>query len=204
MIIKIKFQQKKNINLFYECNFVDENYILEISGIELMKMNYIFNHKITLINNGNLPWPKNSFLYGKSNDRTLECKPLILNTNKEIIPNEKITKEISINLKKIKNGNYEIILPLKLFFQDKSKSIKQNEFTLKVKAINLISNEMFNKIKQILEEYYSLFNSGWSDHYLMERIYKNLNEELIGLLGKDEEYVIERINELIGEELLDI
>ena len=167
-------------------------------------MNYIFNHKITLINNGNLPWPKNSFIYGISNDGTLECKPLILNTNKEIIPNEKIIKEISINLKKIKNENYEIILPLKLFFQDKSKSIKQNEFILKVKAINLISIEMFNKIKQKLEEDYSLSNTGWSDHYLMEKIYDYLNEELIGLLGKDDEKVISGICEIIGEEILDM
>ena len=201
---KNQIPTKKNINPFYGCNFVDENYILEISGIELMKMNYIFNHKITLINNGNLPWPKNSFIYGISNDGTLECKPLILNTNKEIIPNEKITKEISINLENIKNGNYEIILPLKLFFQDKSKSIKQNEFILKVKAINLISNEMFNKIKEKLEEDYLLSNSGWSDNELMEKIYKNLNEELIGLLAKNEKYVRNIICEYIGEEILEV
>jgi len=201
---KNQIPTKKNINPFYGCNFVDEKYILEISGIELMKMNYIFNHKITLINNGNLPWPKKSFIYGKSNDWTLECKPLILNTNKEIIPNEKITKEISINLENIKNGNYEIILPLKLFFKDKSKSIKQNEFTLKVKAINLISIEMFNKIKQKLEEDYSLSHTGWSDNELMERIYRNLDDEIIGLLGKDDESVIDIVNEYIGEELLEV
>ena len=63
---------------------------------------------------------------------------------------------------------------------------------------------MFNEIKQKLEDDYSLSCAGWSDHYLMEKIYDYLNEELIGLLGKDDEKVISGICELLGEELLDI
>ncbi len=193
---------------FYECFFEKGNDIVNIIGIELMEMNYVLNYEISLINKGNLPWPKNTFIYGKSNDGLLECKPIILNKNKEIMPKEKIVAKISItifNIKNIINRNYEIILPLKLSFEDKSKPIKQNGFVLKVKATNLISRQMFEKIKEKLEEDYSLSNNtGWSDEELMQKIYFFLSYEMIEKLGKDDEYIVVRLAEDIGEYILDI
>ena len=205
---QIPMPKKEEIKKFYECNFVEGNYTLNTSKYELMKKNYIFNYEISLINRGNLPWPINTYIDGKSNDGLLECKPIILNKNKEIMPKEKIVIKISIDMRNIKDENYENILPLKLSFQDKSIPIKQNGFNLivKVKKIikNLISNDMFEKIKNKLEEDYSLFNSGWTDEVLMEKINNNLDVDLINAIGKDDEYVIDKINELIGEELLEI
>ena len=61
---------------------------------------------------------------------------------------------------------------------------------------------MFQKIKDKLEEDYSLSNSGWSDDELMKKILDNLSDELKEKIGKDDEEVIVRIGELIGEELL--
>ena len=61
---------------------------------------------------------------------------------------------------------------------------------------------MFQKIKDKLEEDYSLSNSGWSDDDLMKKILDNLDDELKEKIGKDDDEVIVRIGELIGEELL--
>ena len=61
---------------------------------------------------------------------------------------------------------------------------------------------MFQKIKDKLEEDYSLSNSGWSDDDLIKKIVDNLYDELKEKIGKDDDEVIGRIGELIGEELL--
>ena len=61
---------------------------------------------------------------------------------------------------------------------------------------------MFQKIKDKLEEDYSLSNSGWSDDDLIKKILDNLYDELKEKTGKDDDEVIGRIGELIGEELL--
>ncbi len=199
---QIPMPKKEEIKKFYECNFVEGNYTLNTSKYELMKKNYIFNYEISLINQGNLPWPINTYIDGKSNDGLLECKPIILNKNKEIMPKEKIVIKISIDMRNIKNENYENILPLKLSFQDKSIPIKQNGFNLKVNVTNLISNDMFEEIKNKLEEDYSLSNTGWSDEVLIEKIYQHLDDDMIKRIREDEKDAIIYINELIGEEII--
>ena len=65
---------------------------------------------------------------------------------------------------------------------------------------NPISNDIFEKIKNKLEEDYSLSNSGWSDEQLMQKILNNLTDEFKKNLNDDS--VIDKIGELIGEELL--
>ena len=318
-------QKKKDENQFYGCSFVDGNYILNYYYEDLMEMKNL-NYEITLINNGNLSWPQNAFLSGKSNDGILECKSTIVNQNDEIAPNNQTQVKILVSLENIQNKNFESILPIKLSFQDQEKKIKQNVFKIIIKVketkkisipqinstinnnqipnetphmqpqtnentltksntkssndnitnnvndininkkndkvtnpsldtnnnitndpnnielhetspgkqitqtpkktteepINItndskkpthnvnpektkiISEDMFNKIKNKLEEDYSLSNSGWDDNQLKEKINHNLGDDLKVLIGKDDEAVINRISELIGEELLDI
>ena len=122
------------------------------------------------------------------------------------MPKEKIVIKISIDMRNIKNENYENILPLKLSFQDKSIPIKQNGFNLIVKVKkfikNLISNDMFEKIKNKLEEDYDLFNYGWTDEKVMEKIYQYLDDDMIKRIRGDEKDAIQYICELIGEENL--
>ena len=318
-------QKKKDENQFYGCSFVDGNYILNYYYEDLMEMKNL-NYDITLINNGNLSWPQNAFLSGKSNDGILECKSTIVNQNDEIAPNNQTQVKILVSLENIQNKNFESILPIKLSFQDQEKKIKQNVFKIIIKVketkkisipqinstinnnqipnetphmqtqtnentltksntessndnitnnvndininkkndkvtnpsldtnnnitngsnnievheaspgkqinqppkktseepinitndpkkpthnvnpekTNIISEDMFNKIKNKLEEDYSLSNSGWDDNQLKEKINHNLDDNLKGLIGKDDETVINKISELIGEELLEI
>ena len=318
-------QKKKDENQFYGCSFVDGNYILNYYYEDLMEMKNL-NYDITLINNGNLSWPQNAFLSGKSNDGILECKSTIVNQNDEIAPNNQTQVKILVSLENIQNKNCESILPIKLSFQDQEIKIKQNVFKIIIKVketkkisipqinstinntqipnetphmqpqtnentltksntkssndnitnnvndininkkndkvtnpsldsnnnitndpnnievhetspekqithppkktteepinitndskkpthnvnpekTNIISEDMFNEIKNKLEEDYSLSNAGWSDDKLMKKINHNLDEELKGLIGKDDEAVINKISELLGEELLDI
>ena len=199
---KINNQNPKQIpeeKNFYECFFEKGNDIVNITRILFKE---ILKYEISLINKGNLPWPKNTFIYGKSNDGLLECKPIILNKNKEIMPKEKIVVKIPINIMDVKSGSYGMILPLKLSFEDKSKPIKQNGFVLKVRATNLISKKMFEKIKTKLEEDYTFSNFGWSEKELISKIYENLDDTMIEKFGKDDDDVVERIAELIVEELL--
>ena len=318
-------QKKKDENQFYGCSFVDGNYILNYYYEDLMEMKNL-NYDITLINNGNLSWPQNAFLSGKSNDGILECKSTIVNQNDEIAPNNQTQVKILVSLENIQNKNCESILPIKLSFQDQEKKIKQNVFKIIIKVketkkisipqinstinnnqihndsplmqpltnentltksntkssndnitnnvndininkkndkvtnpsldsnnnitndpnnievhetspekqithppkkdteepinitndskkpthnvnpekTNIISEDMFNKIKNKLEEDYSLSNSGWDDNQLKEKINHNLGDDLKVLIGKDDEVVINKISELIGEELLEI
>ena len=317
-------QKKKDENQFYGCSFVDGNYILNYYYEDLMEMKNL-NYDITLINNGNLSWPQNAFLSGKSNDGILECKSTIVNQNDEIAPNNQTQVKILVNLENIQNKNCESILPIKLSFQDQEIKIKQNVFKIIIKVketkkisipqinstinnnqipnetphmqtqtnentltksntkssndnitnnvneninkkndkvtnpsldtnnnitndsnnievheasqgkqinqppkktteepiniindskkpthnvnpekTNIISEDMFYKIKYKLEEDYSLSNSGWDDNQLKEKINHNLGDDLKVLIGKDDEAVINRLSELIGEELLDI
>ena len=72
------------------------------------------------------------------------------------------------------------------------------------KTNNPINEDMFQKIKDKLEEDYSLSNSGWSDDELMKKILDNLSDELKEKIGKDDDEVIVKISELIGEELLEM
>ena len=64
---------------FYGCNFTDENYIvLYNEGLKYFKIN------VNLLNNGNLPWPKNSYVYGESNDGIWKFNRITINKDKEI------------------------------------------------------------------------------------------------------------------------
>ena len=114
---------------FYGCNFTDENYIvLYNEGLKYFKIN------VNLLNNGNLPWPINSYVYGESQDGIWKFNKITINKDKEILPNESFQFPLSIIIpKNIPFENGEIILPLNLCFVDKSVQIKQN--TLKIKLI---------------------------------------------------------------------
>ena len=129
-INSFKINEEKVIEKFYGCNFLNESLDLEFQYDDIIKMkDYKFS--LTIINNGNLSWPKNSMLYGKSNDDEFEIKSIINNQN-EILPNQEINPIISLTYKNIKNENKKYILPLKLVFQNESLNIKQNEFILQL------------------------------------------------------------------------
>ena len=124
-----KPEEKKIEETFYGCNFTDENYIvLYNEELKYFKIN------VNLLNNGNLPWPINSYVYGESQDGIWKFNKITINKDKEILPNESLQFPLSIIIPKnipIEKG--EIILPLNLYFVDKSVQIKQN--TLKIKLI---------------------------------------------------------------------
>ena len=137
-------QLKKEENQFYGCIFIDENYTINNSYDEIQQKSN-FNFQITLLNNGNLSWPKNSFIYGKSFNNLIEIKSII-NNREEILPNQKSTITITLNLNKIKNENIQISFPLKLAFPNKKNvNIIQNEFIL-----NLIIKESKKEEKKII------------------------------------------------------
>ena len=69
---------------------------------------------------------------------------------------------------------------------------------------NLVSQEMFEKIKEKLEEDYSFSNYGLNDDDLMKKIKINLTDNLRELIGKNNNKVIEDLVELIGEQMLEI
>ena len=142
------------INEFYGCNFEEE-------GIELTKdyneLHESKSHtiKLTLLNNGTLPWPKNSFIIGKSENNVLEVKTNI-NKNNEILPKKKLSIQIIISFNKIKNENSQYILCLKLLIPNKESEIKQNEYVYKLnvrKSLDNLNNKAsyisFNKSDQI-------------------------------------------------------
>ena len=69
---------------------------------------------------------------------------------------------------------------------------------------DIISEDRFNKIKNILEEDYTLSNVGWSDEEVMRKIESNLNDEIKNLFDTDEKEAINKIVEIIGIEILDL
>ena len=114
---------------FYGCNFTDENYIVLYN--EVLKY---FKINVNLLNNGNLPWPINSYVYGESKDGFWKFNRITINKDKEILPNESIQQELMVTIpKNIPLENGEIILPLNLYSFDNSVQIRQN--TLKIKLI---------------------------------------------------------------------
>ncbi len=134
------------INEFYGCNFEEE-------GIELTK-NYNELHELksqtinlTLSNNGTLPWPKNTFIIGSSENNILEVKTII-NKNNEILPKQKLSIKIIISFSKIKNENSQYILCLKLLIPNKESEIKQNEYIYKLNVLKSFDN-LINKSSYI-------------------------------------------------------
>ena len=138
-----------NNEKFYGCKFKIETITLKYNYEKLMK-NKKITFGLTLVNNGNLSWPKNSMLYGKSKDDEFEIKSIINNQN-EILPNQEINPIISLTYNNIKNENKEYILPLKLVFKNESLNINQNGFILKLiiekskQDKNSFLNQKFNQ-----------------------------------------------------------
>ena len=144
--VKFSNLKEKEENQFYQCNFIEENYTINYSYDEITQLQN-FTFKINLINNGNLPWPRKSFIYGKSN--MIEIKSII-NNNEEILPQKKISIPINVNLNKIKNENIQISFPLKLCFPNNLNNnfIIQNQFLL-----NLIIKESNKEDSSLIDDY---------------------------------------------------
>ena len=204
------------INEFYGCNFEEE-------GIELTKdFNELHESKsqtikLTLLNNGTLPWPKNSFIIGKSENNVLEVKTNI-NKNNEILPNQKLSIEIIISFNKIKNENSHYILCLKLLIPNKESEIKQNEYVYKLNVrksldnlINKSSYISFDKNEQIInvlaqenarEKNQKIYSDNFNQHYnnqINNEIQKkNLNNVNYFLNDKTFVKIKERLEEDYG------
>ena len=116
--------EDNNSEKFYGCKFEEKNFDFNYTYDNLIKSKKI-TFGITLMNNGNLSWPKNSMIYGRTKDNQFEVKSII-NSNNEVLPNQQINPIISLTYKNIKNENKTYSFPLKLVFQNQSK-IKQNE-----------------------------------------------------------------------------
>ena len=114
-----------------------------------MKMK-AYKLEISLLNNGNLPWPINLMIQGNSDNNILKVKTFI-NKTKEIVPNERIKFNLLINLKNIRNEDSEINLKLNVVSMDKSINIIQNNFLFKL-IIKKSSNEKFNEKNHLIYE----------------------------------------------------
>ena len=162
----IKEEEEENENN-YACHFINENIELKYNYDDLIKMkDYKFS--LNIKNTGNLSWPKNSMIYGKSEDNELDVESII-NSNNEVLPNQQINSIISLTFKNIKNENKTYILPLKLVFQDESINIKQNLFKLQLTV---------EELKKINDQ--SPLNP-LSDNKLQD----NNNEEIINYVNKE-------------------
>ncbi len=174
--VKFANLKEKEENQFYQCNFIEENYTINYSYDKTMQLKN-FTFKINLINNGNLPWPKKSFIYGKSN--MIEIKSII-NNNEEILPQKKISIPINVNLNKIKNENIQISFPLKLCFPNNLNNnfIIQNQFLL-----NLIIKESNKQDSSLIDDYKPIkrkriYNTPKSDEFnVLNDLNKNKQNE---------------------------
>ena len=174
--VKFANLKEKEENQFYQCNFIEENYTINYSYDKIMQLKN-FTFKINLINNGNLPWPKKSFIYGKSN--MIEIKSII-NNNEEILPQKKISIPINVNLNKIKNENIQISFPLKLCFPNNLNNnfIIQNQFLL-----NLIIKESNKQDSSLIDDYKPIkrkriYNTPKSDEFnVLNDLNKNKQNE---------------------------
>ncbi len=158
----IKEEEEENENN-YACHFINENIELKYNYDDLIKMkDYKFS--LNIKNTGNLSWPKNSMIYGKTKDNELEVKSII-NNNNEVSPKQQINPIISLTLQNIKNKDKTYNLPLKLVFPNESSNIKQNKFNLQFsiqkskKEIDYSINETPKFISDNNEEYESSDNS---------------------------------------------
>ena len=88
--------------------------------------------------------------------------------------------------------------------EEEEKRKKKLEEKRKKVEEDIISEDRFNKIKNILEEDYTLSNVGWSDEEVMRKIESNLNDEIKNLFDTDEKEAINKIVEIIGIEILDL
>ncbi len=123
---KHKKEEKEKI---LSCNFIEGNYILNSDYDNLIEKKTI-KIEVNLLNNGNLNWPLNCFLIGKSDNNLLECK-IPVNNQQQLLPNQKIKVNIIISLNKIKNEDNEINLPIKLITKDNI-IMEQNGFNFKL------------------------------------------------------------------------
>jgi hypothetical protein len=164
---------------YYECFFSDGNYTLNSYYNDLIKEKN-FNFNISILNKGNLNWPKNSFIIGNSENNILSFKKVI-NPENEILPEQKIEINISINLEKIKNENIKIILPLKFSFQNELIQIKQNTFKF-ILIIKKSIEEEINKLKDINQKNPKILSN-------------QVPEELIQAFGNNIETFIEKFPE---------
>ena len=121
-----KKEEKEKI---LSCNFIEGNYILNSDYDNLIEKKTI-KIEVNLLNNGNLNWPLNCFLIGKSDNNLLECK-IPVNNQQQLLPNQKIKVNIIISLNKIKNEDNEINLPIKLITKDNI-IMQQNGFNFKL------------------------------------------------------------------------
>ena len=121
-----KKEEKEKI---LSCNFIEGNYILNSDYDNLIEKKTI-KIEVNLLNNGNLNWPLNCFLIGKSDNNLLECK-IPVNNQQQLLPNQKIKVNIIISLNKIKNEDNEINLPIKLITNDNI-IMEQNGFNFKL------------------------------------------------------------------------
>ena len=69
---------------------------------------------------------------------------------------------------------------------------------------NQIIDDIFQDIKQKLEEDYTISNIGWSDEELKNIIKGNLNNDIKKKLSSNKDDGINEIVELIREEILDL
>ena len=175
-----------------------------------------YKFELTLLNTGNIPWPINSMIEGNSDNNILQVKTII-NKKKEIEPNERLNIPIFINFKNVKNEDAEINLQLNLFIKDKSINIIQNTFlfTLKVGTSNILNKKMkcdfvltedlFQEIKNKLNEDYEYSKQQPDDNKLRKKLIKTIIENnLQNLFNENKEKAIEKLVESIGEELLGV
>ena len=141
-----KKEEKKH---FFGAQFLDGNFIFSYYYEDLMKMKEL-KLKIKLLNSGTLPWPKQLFIYGVNEQKTLGVKQCI-NPYDEILPNQLITIPISINLNKIKNENCEFNLSLKLIYINSNIPIKQNQLQLQLNVkMSKQENDIFENFSKTL------------------------------------------------------
>ena len=69
---------------------------------------------------------------------------------------------------------------------------------------NQIIDDIFQDIKQKLEEDYTISNIGWSDEELKNKIKGNLNNDIKKKLSSNKDDGINEIVELIGEIILSL
>ncbi len=200
---------------FYGCRIENENLTLTKNYEEIIKMK-AYKFELILLNTGNIPWPINSMIEGNSDNNILQVKTII-NKKKEIEPNERLNIPIFINFKNVKNEDAEINLQLNLFIKDKSINIIQNTFlfTLKVGTSNILNKKMkcdfvltedlFQEIKNKLNEDYEYSKQQPDDNKLRKKLIKTIIENnLQNLFNENKEKAIEKLVESIGEELLGV
>ena len=212
-------ENNNNKTPFYGCLIENENLTLTKNYDELMKMK-AYKLEISLLNNGNLPWPINLMIQGNSDNNILKVKTFI-NKTKEIVPNERIKFNLLINLKNIRNEDSEINLKLNVVSMDKSINIIQNNFLFKLiikKSSNekfneknnkseidsILNEDLFQEIKNRLNDDYDYLTQVPNDLQIRKNIIGAIDDNLKILLKENKEKAINSIVEKLGEEMLGI